>query len=410
MAEELRVIWVGDGGGSSGRQTNAGPLPQAPGTPPSDGRTQRQGESGPTRGPSAKSGIGDLLANVANLVGFGRLYSSVKELIDGFSQLNRQIDELTGRTAQRKPSEGPQERPRAEEAQPPTPPSAGPPVRPEDDFIEGEFEVKKTTARGLTVPRPSLGPPAPAAVSGVVEEGAVATRGAAATAIEGELVSASAAAGSSLAGVAAVAIPLTIAIGAVVAAVYAFKWGLNQALSDIQNLEGFSSPLAMANAQSEIRQTMAEMQRAERLGPELAGLADITSRGQDAIYQVQTELLDVFIQYFNEMRPLIEATIVAARLTAAAIPALKEQFDVFVAISTNQFFGLWKEIKEAGIATAIATAKMNAILEDNQKDDAVNDPAIDAFFRGLGMAGNPPAPPPAPPAPPGPPPGGGGMF
>lgn len=285
----------------------------------------------------------------------------------------------------------------------------GPPrTNPADDFIEGEFTPKTSDSKSLANIGKVVGPQV---LEGEVVggAGALSTEGpAAVAAMEGELASGATAAGASLAGVAAVAVPLTVALGAVVAAVTAFKMGLTQAYHDIESLEQFSGELSSANAMGEVRSMMAEIRRSDRLGPQLAELSDVTSRGQEALYEVGTELMAVFLGYAEEMKPLIEAAITAAKITAAGIPALKEQLDLLITLWSPMaavLLGLQDPVTEANEAIkAIKNfTKRSAEALEGEAEPIGPDPFLDKFFKGAGL---PPQPPPGQPPLPPPPAGG----
>lgn len=274
-----------------------------------------------------------------------------------------------------------------------------------DDFIEGEFTPKASSAKGLAEIGKAVGPQVleGEVVGGV---GSLSTQGpAAAAAIEGELAAGAAAAGPALAGVAAVAIPLTVALAAVVAAAMAFKMGLEQAYHDIEALEGYSGDLSSSNSMAEVRKEMAEMRRAERLGPQLAELSDVTSRGQEALYDVVTELMSAFLDYAEELRPLAEGAIIVLKIVQQNIMVMKENTDVLVSVIANDWMNVPKEFAEALKANVKATKEIAKILDGQDDDEIGPDPFMADFIKSLQNLPGFPAP--RRPAPPGPAPMGG---
>lgn len=176
---------------------------------------------------------------------------------------------------------------------------------------------------GVPTPPPFVKPPPerqpPVRVDATAAMGAIATaRGIGATAAGGNV---GAAAGAT-AGVTAAAIggPVGIAIAAVaagfgVAAVAARKFA--QVIdTQVQQLAGFSGPLAAAQAQSEIRRELATIRRAGRLGGDLAEVEDLRSRWQDAMHDIGTEILKILLEALEAGRPFIEfATDILNRIT-----------------------------------------------------------------------------------------------
>lgn len=416
MAERLEVVWL-DGTRGGGASSRGGGAPSSGGGGGSSTTSSRNSSAGAretsTRSTSREDGdSSSIFKDIASTLGFGFLIRSVDKVVDRFESLADAIDFFTGRAKGDSGAgvasgggAGAAEIPPARE-EGPAPSSAG--VNPlsgkggGDDFIEGEFTPKTSSGKSL-IPSPN------ALTSPTLEGDVVGGSGAlptelagAATAIEGELVPAAASAGVSLAGVAAVALPLTVALTAAMGAVYAFKMGLDQAYRDIEELEQFSGDLSSANAMGEVRAMMAEMRRADRLGPQLSELSDITSRGQEALYEVQTELMAAFLDYAEEMKPFIEAAITAAKITAAGIPAMKEQVDLMITLWSPMaafLLGLQDPFTEAGEAIKAIkkfTQRAAEALEDEEPPPA-NDPFLEKFFRGAGLPPQPPQPPPPPP-------------
>jgi hypothetical protein len=141
-------------------------------------------------------------------------------------------------------------------------------------------------------------PPLPGSAQEFVQvpEGA---GGAGAAEAVGETAGISAAAGSAAAGLA------IFTAGAVVAGAAAVKLG--QVFEEqARGLGQFSPELAIANAQADFNQTLAEIRRAQRIGPDLAEFESERSRIQVALYDVGTELLSVLLQFFRAIEPLVD--------------------------------------------------------------------------------------------------------
>lgn len=395
MAETLNIVWLdgSKGGVPSGRSSGAMPTgPQA---------SQATSTTGASSGPKKDDNSRSLIDDIFTAVGWYSLAQKVYSVIERFEALNRVVETLTGKASDgAKKEEAATAGPKAaaketSAAQSTSGPksageaaSSGAKANPLDDWIEGEFTPKTSDATGMAQKASKV---APAAMEGEVVGPAVTA------AIEGEMLPAVEAAGAGLAGVAAVAIPLTIALAAVIAGVAAFALGLKQAYADIEALEGYSPELSNANAMAEVRSMMAEINRADRLGPQLADLSDITSRGQEALYDIVTELMSAFLDYAEELKPFVEAGIVAAQLIPPAISNVKEALDVLVAAAQLDYVGVFKEGFDYVQKVADNTKKVAKILEEAGREDKeqVNDPFIADFFRGVMNLNNPNPLPPA---------------
>ncbi len=154
-------------------------------------------------------------------------------------------------------------------------------------------------------------------------------RGIAGTAAAGNV----GAAASAAAGVAAASIagPVGIAIAAVTAgfavAAIAVRKFAQAVESQTGRLAGFSGPLALAQAQTEIGRELIQLRRARRLGPELAAVERLRFDLEKALGGVATEILAVLLRLVEELRPLIESGIRGLDLTADFIEKFGEHFD-----------------------------------------------------------------------------------
>lgn len=174
-------------------------------------------------------------------------------------------------------------------------------------------------ATGVTPP-PLPGTPTPPPLPSVSPPRGSNSPASGVSAVIGDLVNkmkageSAAASGSATAGVGAVARlasaagPAGIALGAVALGAGATVYGLKRFVDNLheqaQRLSSLSGPLAGATARSEVREMLAEMRRAEKIGPELARFEDARSRVENAIYDLMTQFWELALKVFV---PVMEA-------------------------------------------------------------------------------------------------------
>ena len=171
--------------------------------------------------------------------------------------------------------------------------------------------------------RPGQQPPGPRGVVGADGSrraiSAIGTAGGVAGAAAAGNV-AGAVSGASKAIVAAVTGPVGIAVAAVTVgfgvAVIAVKKFAQAIESKTNKLAGFSAPLSLAQAQTEIRREEALMRRAQRIGPELAAAEQLRSKFEEAMTDIGTEILGVLLKMLESATPFIEVGIKVLTLFA----------------------------------------------------------------------------------------------
>ena len=173
----------------------------------------------------------------------------------------------------------------------------------------------------LQAPRAAQGPRAVVAADGSRRAlSAVGTAGGIAGAAAAGNV-AGAASGASTGIVAAVGGPIGVAVASVaaglgVAAIAARKFA-QVVESQTNKLAGFSAPLSVAQAQTEITRELALMRRAQRIGPELAAAERLRSKFEDAMTDLGTEILGVLLKLLESATPFIEVGIKVLTIFAA---------------------------------------------------------------------------------------------
>lgn len=170
------------------------------------------------------------------------------------------------------------------------------------------------------------GPPAKTEVTGPPKAPPiVGPKAAADVAVDAELVGPTAGGIEALAaaaGPAAVAVAtLTAAAVAGGAAMKRIAEGLD---AEAHRLSKFSPALAGATATNDIRLLFADMRRANQIGPQLARFENRFGRGQEALMDLQTQMLKVLLEIEEELAPLIEAAIATAKTTADYVPVISK--------------------------------------------------------------------------------------
>lgn len=218
---------------------------------------------------------------------------------------------------------------------------------PADDFIEGEFEIVRpatseapTSERGLSTvlrkPAESVGQ---TIATRTVQSG-ISTELAAARTVASGAGAAQAGAGAArgLAAVASAAGPLAVAIGAAAVAAGAGAAALKSAFDAINNATqeaaNYSGEVATALSMTEVRRELAGIQRADKIGPELARFENMRAKLEDKGQELWTEILAVLVKLANAAEPIfdvvgngIDVLTASAELTNAQLATVIDFFD-----------------------------------------------------------------------------------
>lgn len=193
--------------------------------------------------------------------------------------------------------------------------------------------------RSGAMPKPSTGaappvrPPAPVAAGAAAGAGVRAGAGAAAS--SASVASAGGAAagagtGAALAGLAAAAGPAAIAVGAVAVAAAGTAIvlkSLHDAFkTEAERLEGLSPEISAASAQADLRAEMADMRRAQQIGPQLGNFTDDMSRMQTAMADLWTQVLKILLDIYEAVRPLIDLATKGVESAAIMLEVISEGF------------------------------------------------------------------------------------
>jgi hypothetical protein len=237
-----------------------------------------------------------------------------------------------------------------------------------------------------------------AAARGVMSAGragsAAASAAAAGTAARSMLAlgSAGSAGASALAGLAAatgpVGVGLGILAGAAGAAGVAVRTFAGTAAKEAERLKGLSLSLAEERSLTNVRRQMADLRRANEIGPELARFQTTRSKLEDSLSDLGTEILDVLINLANRFEPAIDAFARYVDLVSAIIDFLKPILTE-IASHTLGIKAMTGILRNLLIAVEILATSMPAGigagvrkgLEEIRKRRALNDTALtDAFL------------------------------
>jgi len=406
MSAELRVVLVDEGkatppdpGNATTTEFPPGPRARDPeeqasrgpradrwrGTPRDDGK-----ESGPVRGAKARGpteGSDAIMAELkravttaADAIGAGGLARHAISLADGFQRLLASIAGAAAARAVESTATGV----RAARSARPSPTVGA--RAPDFETIDADFEVKgPRPTPAATGAKPGLGglivPP-----RGLTTQGAkttvqtLAVTGARAVA---PVAGASATAGGSaaiMAQLAAAAGPAAIAVGALAAVTGAAVVGVKKLIDvfdhEADRLQGFNASLAGAKATADIRNTMNDLRRAQRIGPNLAGFTDRESRFNEASSRFYTEVLQELLKIEELLSPLTENSIAALQAITEALPLL---------ISLNKYhqdgLKIFVDAVSSGQAETIKLLRRwFGWMQDESKEENSTDPFMDQFL------------------------------
>lgn len=181
---------------------------------------------------------------------------------------------------------------------------------------------------------------------------ASAARVATPVAAEGAGATATAGATTALATLTAAALnPITITAAVVAAEFIALGVAAKQLhdifSSQIELLKDISPDIAQATSETDIRRLRTQVDRAERIGPELARFERLRGRGEDALARVGTSILDVLIRIFEFWETELNVLVSSMEATAAGIDSMSTKGELIFDFLTGRFGELPEDIKRA---------------------------------------------------------------
>lgn len=215
-----------------------------------------------------------------------------------------------------------------------------------------------------------------------------AAAGAGRTVAAGAAGAAGAGAGGAAGGVgalAAVAGPAAVAVVAATAAItglaVAVKKTISALTSEAERLQDYSGDVALSVARSEIRAEMADIRRAERIGPNLAKFENLRGRAEEKLADVMTEVYDLLTKLVEDFEPILNRGIMAAEYGAANAAVLSAAIATASDLAMGRADDLGKDAKalsDANIRLGKALFKLLGFLEDEEED--AEDPILAAFL------------------------------
>lgn len=184
---------------------------------------------------------------------------------------------------------------------------------------------------------------------------------------------------------AAAAGPAALAVAALGAAVIGGVVAVKK-LSDGLNAEGdrlarFSGEITGAQANKGVREEFADIRRADRIGPQLAGVMEASSQIQAKIADVNTELLKFVVDLVNDLKPVLPVVVNSLGVVATGIPVGIDFFRAIYELATGKLEEA-TTIDEQERKTFERFSQAVARLALNARDEEIGeDPAISAFLQ-----------------------------
>jgi hypothetical protein len=372
MAERLEVVFVDDGwqdpGPGSPRGGSGGGSLPSPGGGRSPGPSDRT--TGPPKADFAKAG--EILAHS---IGAGGLFTIIEKLAKSFDELYKAVN---GARA----SQG------SAAAQGGAKVGRGSYPGPEEpEAIDVEFEVKPGPGRGLI--------PAPSAVSRNFSTGVNIQTAGITTAAGPSAAAASTSTAASLAGLAAAAAPAAVAVGALVSAVVAGAAVVRRTIDVLEReadrLSAYSGEVAGATAMSDIRAELADIRRAERIGPNLARFEDLRGQAMEKLADIGTEVLDQVLRLVVMLEPAIRAGIASGSVVAASVPVMSDALLSILAAQAGNAAALGLTNEELANLKRLNKEILNFARLEWEDRNTGDDPFLAEFLDefGLGEAKKP---------------------
>lgn len=178
--------------------------------------------------------------------------------------------------------------------------------------------------------------------------------------------------------------PIALAVVGTVGALKLMKDAVDAVIDSlnkqVEELSAYSEEVAEATAMSSLRKEMAMMDRAERIGPDLAKYEDIRSRIEQRKMQMETDVYSMWTKFIADLEPVIQIGLNFADLGIAVMNDLFE-FMGFVRDLLFNWEDLPSDLKDMKEA-ASRTQKAIQGLFDLHKDEQLNhvDPILDGLL------------------------------
>lgn len=381
----MEIVLI-DGGDNIGATTDmpdapasmpAGPRPN-PVSPaprwkgePSDSSSEPQEVKGPTAAESA----GTLISTIGKLLGGSPLINAAQQLARAFTDINKSIQNIADRStmpsATVSPAAGPSRAPA------PGAPAASPQA-PQVNPVSGRpitnvnIQPVSKSPKGGAMPvagRPPTATPGPAAAP-----------------VTGPAASSATSAASGMASLAKFAGPAAIAVAGLTAAVAAgamvMKGVFDVLGGQVKKLENVSADVSVAASMTEVRRELADLRRADSIGPDLARFENMRSKVEDKLSDLGTQGIKILLRLVELFEPMVPHVINGINVLIAAGDLGIATIDKVVAALTvmNQ-----NDDAAAAGAQLAALNRMRVALDallagQQQQQEDENDPFLAAFL------------------------------
>ena len=200
-----------------------------------------------------------------------------------------------------------------------------------------------------------------------------------------------AAAGAGMAAVAAATNPVTLALvgfaAGVAATALTVKMFMDAVEAAANELEDLSPQIAGVRAQHEVTMELARLDRAKRIGGDVAGLEQARNRINESMYEIQTKIYEQVLQATPALIGILNAVNVLARQADLAIQSVATGKAMIDGDPANDHQAAM-ELAKSAAALANAVNEFKDVMPERKWD---RDPAFDELL-GMGQANKPKAP------------------
>ena len=358
MATQHEIILI-DGGDDVGPMM---PRPQASDTPavaprPDAGtatsgtRPARGGDDSPAKKAkdkeTAASAAGELAGVLGRVLGAGNQVAMVEQMSKAYSGITGGLEKLSKRM-----NEGPTNESESGLVLPdwlPGKPAANVNIKP-----VGPAPGGATAAQGMQA--------LAGRASGVAAEASGGLAG---------LARAAGAAGPVIAG-------FTVAVGA---GALATKTLFDTLANESKRLEGVSAEISVASSMNDVRRELADIKRAERIGPDLARFESTRGKLSEKWGEVWTEILAVLAKFANAAEPFIEFAANTLGVIASGMEVGNAHLEIVSDFFSGRLAEIWDDVKAKNAAQEKFNKSLEKLLlhQQDQEDD-LEDPFMKLFL------------------------------
>lgn len=191
---------------------------------------------------------------------------------------------------------------------------------------------------------------------------------------------------------------LTLIIAALAAgvalAVEAFSKVTDELNQQVDQLEGYSAQLSQSSAIRDLRLEMANMRRADRVGPDLAVYEDLRGRVEQRLVDLGTEIYAAVAKMVTNLEPAITVGLNSLDVVIAQIGVLLITAETAKDVFTGQIGDLVQDGKDLVTANKKLTKAMMDFtdLEKDKRMDTQDDKFLTDFMTSIGDKLVPPNP------------------